>query len=117
MTSPITFDAETLRCIMDAKLVIRGDRVENDMARKTAQTIDCSVFGGEIETDSDGQLLPSKSRRWNVLFIRKDWLDHKLPQTGDAVQVVGYPDMKVIHVMEETETVDLLCRSTGEVPR
>lgn len=114
---PTQFDPEMLRCIMDAKMVLTGTRRENAIARNAAQTLDCSVFGGGLETDAEGQILPTQARRWNVLFIRLDWLDHKLPQPGDTIQVVGYPEMSVISVMDENETIDLLCRSTGEVSR
>ena len=112
-----TVPADVLRCIMDAKLIIQGERRENNVVRQAAQTIDCSVFGGELEVDSEGQILPSHARRWNVLIIRSDWLDHKIPQTGDIHRIVGYPDMTVVHVMEENSVIDMSCRSTGEVPR
>ena len=117
MTSTIKFDAETLRCIMDAKMALTGTRRENAVARNAAQTVDCSVFGGDIEVDSEGQELPSMSRRWNVLCMSADWLDHKIPQTGDSIQVAGYPEMKVIRVMQDPGVIDMLCRSTGEVSR
>lgn len=107
MASPIQFDAETLRCIMDAKMRLTGDRRENSTARKAAQTIDCSVFGPQRAEMMDGADSNTTDLFWTVLMIKEDWLDHKIPQTGDAIQIEGYPDMKVRHVLDDGTVIEL----------
>lgn len=104
---------DMLRCIMDAKMVIQGERRENGVVRQAAQTIDCSVFGGikaEMMEDADGD---TDDRYWNVLIIRSDWLDHKIPQKGDKLTIAGYPVMTVRSVIVEDDIIDFSTRSAA----
>jgi len=112
MTSPIQFDAETLRCIMDAKMALTGTRRENSVVRNAAQTIDCSVFGPSKADPLDGSDSETTDLFWNVLMVKVDWLDHKIPQVGDTITITGYPEMKVRHVFDDGKVIDLLTRST-----
>jgi hypothetical protein len=109
----IQFDAETLRCIMDAKMVLSGTRRENETVRQAAQTLDCSVFGPQRAELMDGADSQTTDLWWNVLMITADWLDHKIPQTGDTVKIEGYPDMKVRYVLNDGKVMDLATRSTS----
>ena len=108
-----TVSADVLRCIMDAKLIIQGERRENGVVRQAAQTIDCSVFGGGRADMLDGADSNTTDRVWNVLVIRADWLDHKIPQVGDSIQVQGYPVMKVTDVLADNTVIDMTCRSAA----
>lgn len=109
-----TVSADILRCIMDAKLIIQGERRENGVVRQAAQTIDCSVFGGGRADMLEGADSNTTDRVWNVLVIKADWLDHKIPQTGDSIQVVGYPAMKVVAVIVDNNMIDMTCRSGAQ---
>lgn len=105
--APLQFDAETLRCIMDAKMIIQGARRENNIVRQAAQTLDCSVFGPQKAELMDGADSQTTDLWWNVLMVSADWLDHKIPQTGDTVKIEGYPDMKVRSVLNDGHVIDL----------
>ena len=106
-----TVTPDMLRCIMDAKLVIQGERRENGVVRKAAQTVDCSVFGPQRADPLEGADSETTDLFWNVLMITADWLDHKIPQIGDTLSIVGYPDMKVRHVLNDGVVIDLSTRS------
>ena len=109
-----TVSADVLRCIMDGKLIIQGERRENGVVRQAAQTIDCSVFGGGRADLMEGSDSNTTDRVWNVLVIRQDWLDHKIPQVGDSIQVQGYPAMKVTDVIADNSVIDMSCRSAAQ---
>jgi hypothetical protein len=106
-----TVTPDMLRCIMDAKLIIQGERRENNVVRLAAQTIDCSIFGGGRADMMEGADSNTTDRVWNVLVIRQDWLDHRIPQVGDSIQVQGYPAMKVTDVIADNSVIDMSCRS------
>jgi hypothetical protein len=99
---------------MADKLVIRGSRLENGIVRSAAQTMDCLVFGGDFEQADQDINIPTFARRWDVVTVGKNWLDHKLPQNGDTVEVVGYPPMTVVSVFQDRDMFGLACRSSGE---
>jgi len=111
--APLQFDAETLRCMMDAKMAITGARRESETVRQAAQTLDCSVFGPNNADPLDGADSETTDLFWTVLMVTKDWLDHKIPQTGDTVKIVGYPDMKVRHVLNDGVVIELRTRSAA----
>jgi hypothetical protein len=114
MSLDLTIADDAMRCIMDAKLVITGERRESGVVRQAAQTIECSVFGGGLAEMLEGADSQTTDRVWNVLFIKADWLDHKIPQTGDSIQVEGYPAMKVVSVLVDNNVIDLTCRSGAQ---
>jgi hypothetical protein len=110
---PLQFDAETIRCIMDAKMVLAGARREKDAVRQAAQTLDCSVFGPNTADPMDGADSETTDLFWTVLMVTKDWLDHKIPQTGDTVKIEGYPDMRVRSVLNDGVVIELKTRSAA----
>lgn len=113
MSVPAQFDTEAMRCIMDAKLTLTGARREGEAVRNAAQTIDCSVFGPSRADPLDGADSETTDLYWTILMLTADWLDHKIPQVGDALTIENYPAMKVRHVLNDGTVIELQTRSAA----